>query len=38
MKLFKHWKALALTALLPLLIALQPVAAYACGSGTHTGC
>ncbi len=38
MKLLKHWKALALTPLLPLLIALQPVAAHACGVGTHTGC
>ncbi len=40
MKLFKHWKAIALTALLPLLVALQPAVTYACtiGAETHAGC
>ena len=38
MKLFKYWKSVALIAVLPLLIALQPAATYACNIGGHTGC
>lgn len=39
MKQLKQWKAIALTALLPLLIAAQPALAAVCDvAGSHTGC
>lgn len=39
MKQLKQWKAIALTALLPLLIAAQPTLAAVCDvAGSHTGC
>jgi hypothetical protein len=37
MKRFNHWKTIAIIAIFTLLVALQPVATYACGGG-HGGC
>lgn len=39
MELIRRWKLIVLAAIVPALIALQPVITHACsGAGSHGGC